>query len=135
MSFFDVGSAPVFSTGAGIATNPSTTTLCAEIDSTQLGALTGGSVLGFKGGRTVPCQVTWIVACSTVALLTLEQVVSTGLGDTAIVCETPLMVTVNQSGQYMTKHFINPGDRFRVRVEGSTFQATVAAKIFAEALA
>ena len=125
MGFFDVGSVPVFSTGAGTATNPSTTTLIAELDSTQLNS--------FSGTKAWPGQVTWIVGASTLATLVLEQATSTTIDSTTPRDAIQIQVPVNQSGQYMTKHRIEVGDRLRVRAL-STFTGTAVAKIYAEPL-
>ena len=126
MASFDVGSVPVFSTGTGVSANPTTATLLAEIDSTQFQT--------HSPNRTLPYQVTWFIAATTLAQLTLEHCLSTGLGSTALRCEIPALVTVNQTGQYITKHAIQPGDRLRVRVEGSTFTGTACVWISAEPL-
>lgn len=117
----DWGSVPVNSTG-GLETNPSTATLVAEIDSTQLGAvLAGGSVY----------QVIWVVGASTTATWQLEQCSSTGLGSTAVRDLTYVQTPAGQSGQYVLSYKLQKGDRLRARLQtGITGVAT--AKIAAE---
>jgi hypothetical protein len=126
MSFFGTGNRTVNSTGLGdVTSNPTTGTLIAEIDcnSTQATIRRGGE----------PWQVTWIVgAQTTLATFRLEQTLSTGLDmSTAGRDLTLVMVSSGQSAQYITKHNVEPGDRFRVRVN-SSFQGAVVAKIIGE---
>lgn len=125
MSFFTPGTPSVSST-QGLATNPSTSVLIAEIDSTQLAIVSAG-------GSNY--QVTWLVGGSTIVTWQLEQCLSTGLdmstaGRDLIYAWSPL----NQTAQYVTKHRLEKGDRLRVRVNASLAAAVVAAKIIAEPL-
>jgi hypothetical protein len=48
--------------------------------------------------------------------------------------QTVVMVSSGQSAQFVTKHNVESGDRFRVRVN-SSFTGAAAAKIIAEPLA
>lgn len=122
MSFFTPGSKAIASTAAP-ASNPSTSALIAEVDSTQL--------LDVKQQNV---QVSWIVGCSTANTLQLEHCLSTGLGSTAIRDVTYVLVPKDQSGQYMTKHYVTAGDRFRVRTNVALASANAMAKILVEPL-
>ena len=105
----DWGSVPVNSTG-GLETNPSTDTLIAEIDSTQLGAvLSGGSVY----------QVSWLVGASTNAVWQFEHCLSTGLGSTAIRDQAFVQTPAGQSGQYVLSYKLQKGDRLRARLQAA----------------
>lgn len=122
----DWGSVPVNSSGGttagswGIEVNPSTATLVAEIDSTQLAqVLSGGSVY----------QVSWLVGASTNAVWQLEQASSTDLA--AVRDLTYVQTPSGQSGQYILSYKLQRGDRLRARLQtGITGVAT--AKISAE---
>ena len=111
MSYFSVGTPSVNSTQAP-ATNPSTSILIAEIDSTQL----SNQILKAGGANFM---VTWIVGGSTLATWQLEAATSTALNagkatsDCAIYWPT---TPTNQSAQYMTKMRLERGDRLRARV-------------------
>lgn len=122
MSFFTPGSKAIASTAAPAA-NPSTTTLVAEVDSTQLQDVHQQNV-----------QVSWLVGCSTATTYRLEHCLSTGLGSTAVRDVSYVLVPKDQTGQYMTKHYVTEGDRFRVRVDAALASANAAAKIIVEPL-
>lgn len=117
----DWGSVPINSSGGttagsnGLETNPSTDTLIAEVDSTQLATvLAGGSVY----------QVIWIVGASTNAIWQLEQASSTNLA-TATRATTYVQTSVSQSGQYVLSYKLQKGDRLRARLQaGITGVAT-----------
>lgn len=117
MGASDWGNQPIWSTGVGRASNPSTTTLVAEIDSTQLQTITGSSIAG--AGRSVVCRVTAIVGASTLADWTVEQALSTGLGSTAVRQLVPILTPSGQSGQYVFGAVVEPGDRIRARLNSS----------------
>lgn len=121
----DWGNPPINSTTAQPVSNPSTATLVAEIDSTQL--LTQNLVTG----QSLNMLVTWIVGSDTLATWQLEQATSTALsaGVAPIFLKTP----TGQSGQYLTMHRLGPNDRLRARVQ-STFTASVTAFIQAEVM-
>ena len=110
MSFFDWGNPPINST-VGPATNPSTATLVAELDSTQLGTA------GFRSGEQRIIGVTAILGCSTTALWQVEHATSTALSATAdpIYIQTPS----GQSGQYFVKFTVAANDRIRARLNSS----------------
>lgn len=135
MSFFTPGTASINSgapavgstlgSTAGIATNPSTSVMIAEVDSTQLSILRAG-------GHN--CQVTWVLGASTLAIWQLEQTLSTGIdistsGRDLIFVQTP----TGQSGQYVTKHRIVSGDRLRARLQ-TAITGVATAKIQVEPL-
>lgn len=122
----DWGSVPVNSSGGttagswGLESNPSTATLVAEIDSTQLAqVLTGGSVY----------QVSWLVGASTNAIWQLEQASSTDLA--AVRDLTYVQTPSGQSGQYVLSYKLQKGDRLRARLQ-TAITGVATAKISAE---
>ncbi len=123
----DWGSVPINSSGGttagswGLETNPSTSTLIAEIDSTQLAqVLSGGSVY----------QVSWLVGASTNVTWLLEQASSTDLS-VAVRDLSYVQTPSGQTGQYILSYKLQKGDRLRARLlAGITGTAT--AKISAE---
>jgi len=119
--FHIYGNKPIKSTQA-TATDPSTATLIAEIDSTQFAQVSPREVL---------YRVFWRVGASTGAIYRLEHCSSTGLGSTAILDVQTVFTGSNQTSQFVSGYMINPGDRLRVRV-GSSFTAAAAASIEAE---
>lgn len=133
MSFFGTGNRTINSTGVIVSTgglsisNPTTGTLLAEIDCND-------TMAHVKSGGE-PWQVTWIPGVqTTLATFLLEHVLSTGLGSTAFRDRIMVMVSSGQSAQFITKHNVEPGDRFRVRID-SSFTGVASAKIIAEPLA
>lgn len=129
MSFYAEGNPPVNSTtGLSPVVNPSTSSLIAEVDSTQLGTafLTAGQKRQFR--------VTWLVGATTNATFQLEQVESTALisstNPTTVIAYSP----TNQSAQYITNHDLIQNSRLRVRLN-STFTGSASAYIQAEAIA
>ena len=124
MAYFESGNIPIVSTGAGLTTDPSTATLLAEIDSTQLASI-------LPAGQ--PFQVTAVIGASTNAQWRIEQCLSTGTGSTAIRDLVTILTPTAMSGQYTWKWQLQPGDRIRARVN-SSFTATASAKLFAEPL-
>lgn len=126
MSFFGWGNRSYNSPSTGAISNPSTATLIAEVDL--------NSTMGMVKSGGAPFQVSWIVgAGTTLATFYFEQALSTGLGDTAIRDHTAVLVSSGQSAQFVTKHNVEPGDRFRIRV-GSSLTGSVVGKIIAEPL-
>lgn len=126
MGFFSPGT-PSISSTQGMNTNPSTSALIAEVDSTQLAPFVS------PAGTNV--QVTWIVGGSTIVTWQLEQALSTGLdmstaGRSLIFAWTP----TNQTSQFMTKHRAERGDRFRARTNAGIAAGVVAATIIIEPL-
>lgn len=125
MSFFGTGNQSINSTQLGVVATPTTATLLAEVDLND----TMGHVRA--GGE--PYGVTWIVGTqTTLATFLLDHALSTGIGSTALREQTVVEVSSGQSGQFFTKHNVQPGDRFRVRVESTVIAAN--AKIIAEPL-
>lgn len=122
MAWFVTGDPPVLST-AGTATNPSTTTIIAELDSTQLLTINRGGIYQFN---------LW-VGSDTAAVWWAEHCVSTGLGSSAITKRTILRTASGQHSQFVLRHKLEQNDRFRVRV-GSTSQMAADVTIGAERL-
>lgn len=132
MAWRDSGNAPINSTGGysgstghnGLLTNPSTSDIIAEIDSTQFANVTP------RGGVYL---VTMELGASTLATWQIEQCLSTGLGSTAVRDLTFIQTPSGQSGQYQLTYKIEQGDRVRARLQsGITGVAT--AKLSAEPL-
>ena len=107
------------------ASNPSTATLIAELDSTQLGTA------NLRGSRSLNFRVNWIVGADTNTAWQLEACTSTALsaGVDIIYLQTP----AGQSGQYITSHVLSQDMRLRARMN-STFTGTAMAYISAEPL-
>lgn len=127
MSFFGWGNRTVVGASTGPVSNPTTATLVAEIDC-------NGTNASVKAGGE-PWQVSWIVGTqTTLATFRLEHNLSTGLAqDTASRQVSIVHVSSGQSAQFITKHNVEPGDRFRVRVQ-SSITASVSATIIGEPL-
>lgn len=126
MSWFGVGNRSVNSASTGLVSNPSTATLIQEID------LNGTNGFCVSGGG--PWQVNWYPGVqTTLAVFRLEHCLSTGLGDTAIRDLTVVQISSGQSAQFVTKHNVEPGDRFRIRI-ASSITGNVSGKIIAEPL-
>lgn len=128
MAWRDWGSTPIYSTGGtssgswGLETNPSTSTLIAEIDSTQLATIIAGGSMHL---------VTWVVGASTNAIWQLEQASDTSF--TSMRKVSYVQTPANQSGQYQFTYKLERGDRLRARLQtGITGVAT--AQITAEPL-
>lgn len=111
-------------TGDGIETNPSTSTLIAEIDSTQLAQV-------MKGGSLY--QVAYIIGASTNATWVLEQASDTGFSSGSIRDRTYVQTPANQSGQYILTYKLEKGDRLRCRLQAA-ITGFATAKISAEPL-
>lgn len=131
MSWFGVGPNSIESTTIGVQATLSTATLLAEVD------LNGTNASAY--GAPQAWGVTWILSAqSTGATFLCDHARSTGVGSTAIISQTVASVSSQASGQYFTKHVVDPnetglqGHRFRVRVASSV--ASAAAKIIAEPL-
>ena len=124
MSFFGWGNRAFVSTASTTTSNPSSSALLAEVDinTTMADVRAGG----------VPFQVSWIVGVqTTLATFRLDHAASTSLSD--IRKRTLVMVSSGQSAQFIPKHTVERGDRFRVVLE-STVTAVCAATIIAEPL-
>lgn len=120
----DSGNRPINSTGFAPVAAPSTSTLLAELDSTQLGTAS------FVPGQSRGVQVTWIIGADTNVTWQLEMSASTALnsGVDAIYPKTP----TGQSGQYVTTHVLEKDYRLRARLFSTG--ANAAAYISAEPL-
>ena len=134
MSWFDWGDKPItsydaFSSAAGsaVVSNPVSTTLLAEIDSTKLHA-------GLYGGNSTTLhrtfQVTWKVGASSNGSFLLEAAPSTALGSTAVRRRAIVFSPPNQTAQYTDYWTLQQGDRLRVLV-ASTFTGNTFAEISA----
>lgn len=123
MSFFAPGNGPITST-AGIASNPSTTTILAELDSTNF-ASSGKARL-----YTVNC---WLGG-STGGLWTLELATSPNVDSTSIVEQTTIWTGSGQTSQFVKKFKVEGSQRIRVR-HLSSVTGSFAAKLQAEELA
>lgn len=125
MAWRDWGNPPVFSTTPQPVSNPSTATLCAEIDSTQLGTQ------NLAPDQKILVMTTWFVGGDTLATWRLEAATSTanGAGVQTVFVKSP----TGQSGQYITVNELLKDYRLRARVD-STFTANVVASIQAERL-
>ena len=113
------GNKPITST-QGIASNPSTATLVAELDSTQL------NTASYVGSQNGLFQVSWLLGCDTSATWQLETCGSTAstAGIDVLFVKTP----TGQTGQFVTQHQLGKDYRIRARVQ-STFTASAAATI------
>src|SRR3990167_3976649 len=107
MAWHDWGNPPIRSTTAP-SSDPSTTALIAEVDSTQLGSTS------WPNGK--PVKVHWIVGASTVANWRLEHALSTSISSTGARDVLGVLTPVNQSAEHVGVYMCEPGDRFRIRV-------------------
>ena len=125
MSFFGWGNRAIESTTIGVQVTLSSASLLAEVD------LNGSNATIKAGGEA--WGVTWIVGTPTTgATFLLDHALSTGVASTGIRNQTVVEVSSGQSAQFYTKHNVEAGDRFRVRLASSIVSAN--AKIIAEPL-
>lgn len=125
MSFFGWGNRAIESTTIGVQTSLSSASLLAEVD------LNGSNASIGAGGAA--WGVTWIVGTpTTLATFLLDHASSTDVSTGGIKNQTVVEVSSGQSAQFFTKHNVEHGDRFRVRVASSIVSAN--AKIIAEPL-
>jgi hypothetical protein len=125
MSFFGWGNRAIESTTIGVQVTVSTQSLLAEVD------LNGTNATIKSGGEA--WGVTWIVGTpTTLATFLLDHATSTVTTTGGIRNQTVVEISSGQSGQFYTKHNVEPGDRFRVRLASSIVSAN--AKIIAEPL-
>lgn len=107
MAYFDWGNKPIFSTQAPTAA-PSTTTLVAELDSTQLGTAS------FAASQSRQYRITLIAGCDTNAAWQFERAASTAVGSAV---ETVWFRSPsNQSGQYVFDMHLEKDQRLRLRM-------------------
>ena len=114
MSYYDWGNPPVSST-SGVTSGPSTASLIAELDSTQLGTV------NYAAGQQQNWRVTWIVGASTTAIYQLEHATSTALANPVDVCfvQTP----TGQSAQYVFNLRLTKDSRLRARLNSTAGNA------------
>lgn len=115
MSWYDLGNPPINSTQAQPTGAPSTATLLAEVDSTQLGTAL------WVTGQHSNARVTWIVGASTTAIFQLEHATSTELAAPVDACyvQTP----TGQSAQYVFNVRLQPNSRLRARLNSTAANA------------
>lgn len=126
MSFYGWGNVPVNSTTAQPVSNPSTATLVAVVDSTQLGTV------NLMATQHLPCLVTALVGADTAATWQIEISASSTLADQpdySWFLKTP----TGQSGQYMLKGRITKNSQVRARLN-STFTGSAVASLSVEVL-
>lgn len=116
MSWYDAGNRPINSTHAQPVGAPSTSTLIAELDSTQLGTV------HYTPGHQMNHRVTWLVGASTSAVFKLEHAGSTAEGD--ILDRAYVWTPSAQSGQYIFNVRLGKDSRLRVRMDSSAATAT-----------
>lgn len=128
MGAFDLGglgNKAINSTGAGLVTNPSTATLIAELDSTQLGTQ------NFRVGQNRSFRVSWILGGDTNVTWQCETATDTGLGSGVEI--VPIKTASAQSGQFVTTHELTKDMRIRARLF-SSLTGSVTAFLSAEPL-
>jgi hypothetical protein len=134
MSFFAFGNRSINSgstaaTSRGPQSNPSTATLLAEVDfnGTNATILPGGQNYGF----------TWIVSAGTTGVTFLCEVAQSPdldmAASTTFRAQFAVAASSLGSGQFFSKHTIEPGDRARIRVN-SSFTGAASGFISAEPL-
>ena len=132
MSYRDTGNVPLFSTTASTGSDPSTSTLIAEL-------ILSTNAIKFDANY----EVRFIVGASTGAVWRLECALSSGLLPSTAVRPGPppssgLQAAVVYTGSNQTSEFVytfraEPGDRFRI-LPLSSFTGTCAGSIQAEML-
>jgi hypothetical protein len=129
MSYYDYGNPSVNSTNAAFVADPSTATLVAELDSTQLGTQ------HFATQQTRDYRITVILGsnASTNAAWLVEHAISTGLGSTALVTQFGAFSPAGQSAQYVWQWRLQQNSRIRCRVN-SSLSGLVSANLQAEPL-
>lgn len=116
MGFRDFGNPPISST-QGSGSDPSTSTIIAEIASLE--------------NRLY--EVRWAVGASTGGFWRLEHALSTGLASTAIRQQAFVFTGSNITSEFIFAYKAESGDRFRILAQ-SSFTGSYAGKISAEAL-
>ncbi len=126
MGAFDLGfgNPPINSTGFVPVNAPSTATLIAELDSTQLGTK------DFRTGQSRMYRVSWILGADTNATWQCGSATSTDLSAGAV--EFFPKTATGQSGQFVTTHVLEKDWRLRARLFSTAVNA--AAFISAEPL-
>jgi len=138
VAFYTFGSVTVAST-QGVASNPSTSTLIAEIDSTTL----ADRILQ-NGGQN--CQVTWIPGYASTAGIfwQCEAATSTALNAGVNTDQCPMFSFLTagstggsngQSAQFVTKMRLERGMRLRARLQTAVNAGSASCTILCEPLA
>lgn len=115
MSYFDVGNTAINSTYVPVS-GPDTSTLIAELDSTQLGTK------DFAVGKQQNFRVIWVLGADTNATWQCETATSTALNagvDVFFPKSAP-----SQSGQYVTSHRLGKDYRIRARLFSTAVNAS-----------
>lgn len=114
MALYDGFAPPVNSTGGGSATDPASTgVVVATIDSTQLRIVTGG-VAASRNTRTVFGQLTATLGGNSSFTWRIEQSASSTITD-ATKLSAQVWTPAHQSGVYLFKLAVDPGDQIRAR--------------------
>lgn len=111
MAWHDYGNQPINSTGFAPVAAPSTATLLAELDSTQLGT-------AFFGPKQIRLfQVTYVLGADTNVTWQVGTCASTALnsGIDEFYPKTP----TGQSGQYVMQHILEKDYRIRARLSST----------------
>lgn len=108
MSFYATGNTPVNSTYAPIAA-PSTATLIAQLDSTQLGTV------NYNAGYQLDWRITCVLGADTNVTWQIEHATSSTLADGAVDTFYPKTATA-QSAQYMVTWRLTQNSRIRARL-------------------
>lgn len=127
MGFYDSGNPPINSTtGVGVVNAPSTASLIAEVDSSQLGTV------NYTTNQTKLHRVTWLVGADSNATWMLEQVNSTALTTSTNPTTWIVKSPPSQTAQYIFNCELRQNDRLRVRMLST--QVNACASIQAEPL-
>lgn len=121
---------PIDSTFAASA-NPSTSTLLAELESTNFGYPSTLAITP-PGDRLYAVNI--YIGASTLAYFAVEHATSTGLGSTAITSQLLLRTASGQHSQFLKVFKLGATDRIRVRPQ-STATGTYEAFLSAQELA
>lgn len=116
MSWYAPGNHPINST-AGITAAPSTASLIAELDSTQL------RTKDFGATYELNFNVKAILGASTTAIWQVEHAISTGLGSTAIIDTVFIQTPTGQSGEYTFDFRLQKDSRIRARLNSTAANA------------
>lgn len=116
MAWHDSGNEPINSTGFAPVGAPSTSTLLAELDSTQLGTK------NFVSGQSRVFQVTYIMGADTNVTWQAGTCASTALN--AGVDEFFPKTPTGQSAQYVLQHTLEKDQRIRIRLSSTGANAS-----------
>lgn len=116
MAWHFEGNKPINSTGFTPVTAPSTATLLAELDSTQLGTV------NFVAGQSQIFQVTYVMGADTNVTWQAGTCASTALN--AGVDEFFPKTPTGQSAQYVMQHTLEKDQRIRIRLSSTGANAS-----------